>query len=118
MLTFEMVNKLLRYDPEMGKLYWRISSAKRIKVGSEAGSLSKSTGYITIRIEGKLYQAHRVAWLLHEGHWPEGNPEHENQNKSDNCWKNICDLATKSENGANQVISNRNTSGLKGVTWH
>jgi hypothetical protein len=52
------------------------------------------------------------------GHWPEGNPEHENRIKSDNRWSNIKDLATKRENGGNRGPQLNNTSGLKGVSWN
>jgi hypothetical protein len=110
-MIFERVN-----EPETGVLRWRISWGA-VRCGSEAGTLRKD-GYITIGIDGKRYQAHRVAWLLHEGHWPDGNPEHENQIKSDNRWVNIKDLApNQSANGGNQGLRRNNSSGLKGVSW-
>lgn len=105
--TFERVNELLRYEPETGKLYWKISRKGVKGAGSEAGCLRKD-GYIYIGIEGERHLAHRVAWLLHEGHWPDGNPEHENLIKSDNRWENIKDLATGSENMGNRVAYSNN----------
>jgi hypothetical protein len=52
------------------------------------------------------------------GHWPDGNPEHENRIPGDNRWENIKDLApSQSENGGNQGLRRNNTSGLKGVSW-
>jgi hypothetical protein len=90
-----------------------------VKMGDEAGTLDRSTGYIHIKINGKIYQAHRIAHLLMTGQWPEGNPEHENRIRHDNRWSNIKDIApTQSENGGNRSLSNTNNSGMKGVCWH
>lgn len=114
-VSFERVNELLRYVPLMGKLYWKLSRRGTKGVGSEAGTLSN--GYIQIMIDGKHYLAHRIAHLLMIGRWPERNPEHENQIKSDNRWENIKDLATKSQNQGNRGPYLNNTSGLKGVCW-
>jgi hypothetical protein len=114
--TFERVNELLRYEPETGKLYWKISRKGVKGAGSEAGGLN-CDGYITVGIEGKKYYAHRVAHLLVNKVWPDRDPEHENLIKSDNRWENIKDLATGSENMGNRVAYSNNTSGLKGVSW-
>ena len=89
--TFERVDGLLRYVPLTGIFYWKVSLTHSIKVGDEAGSPDKN-GYILIKIDGKLYRAHRIAHLLMTGHWPEGEPDHENRNPSDNSWINICEV--------------------------
>ena len=114
--TFEEINSLLSYDPETGVLWWKVTPNNRTQSGCEAGSLHR-TGYIHIGIDGKIYLAHQVAHLLMTGQWPEGNQEHENHIRHDNRWSNIKDLATLSQNGGNRSLSNRNTSGLKGVSW-
>jgi hypothetical protein len=90
--SFERVDSLLRYVPLTGLFYWKISPWRHVKAGDEAGSLDFNR-YITIGIDRKKYQAHRIAHLLMTGHWPIGNPEHENQIRSDNRWENIKDLA-------------------------
>jgi hypothetical protein len=117
-VTFDRVDSLLRYDSDTGKLYWRVKPSRRVRSGSEAGCL-RSDGYIVIKIDGKLYYAQRVAWILHEGQWPDGNPEHENRIGSDNRWENIKDLAPdESHNGGNKGTLRNNTSNLKGVYWY
>src|ERR1019366_6377154 len=118
MVGKDMVEGLLSYDPETGKLYWKVSPKhSHVKAGSEAGSLSSSHGYVQIQIAGRLYQAHRIAHLLMTGHWPERDPEHENRIRSDNRWENIKDLATKSQNQGNKGLNVNNNSGFKGVAW-
>jgi hypothetical protein len=46
---------------------------------------------LTINIDGKRYylRAHRVAWFLHYGEWPDGVIDHINHNRKDN---RICNL--------------------------
>jgi hypothetical protein len=114
--TFERVDSLLSYNPETGIFHWRVSRGRLAKAGSIAGSPHKN-GQIQICIDRKLYKAHRVAHLLMTGSWPDGNPEHESRIGSDNRWINICDLATRRENGGNRNLNRNSTSGLKGVTW-
>jgi hypothetical protein len=115
--SFFRVDELLRYGQETGKFYWKVHLCNRAMIGSEAGSLHKSTGYIYIGIDRKQYPAHQIAHLLMTGQWPGREPEHENQIKSDNRWENIKDFATDSQNGANRRLLRNSTSGLKGVTW-
>ena len=112
-----MVDSLLSYDSETGKIYWKVFKGPRAQIGSEAGTLNKVLGYILIMIGGKLYYAHRIAHLLMTGHWPETEPDHENRIRHDNRWENIKDVATGSEQGGNQGLRVNNTSGLKGVSW-
>jgi hypothetical protein len=75
---FDRINELLFYNPETGKLYWKVSRSGTNGVWSEAGWLTDE-GYNSVEIDGKSYKVHRVAHLLMTGHWPEGNPEHENR---------------------------------------
>jgi hypothetical protein len=43
--------------------------------------------------------------------------DHINNKKSDNCLFNLR-FVTNQENAFNSSISSRNTSGVKGITWH
>jgi len=63
--TFERTNELVRYDPITGLFYDR-------KTGDEIGWMEHC--YIRLYIDDKKYYAHRVAHLLMNGEWPEGNP--------------------------------------------
>jgi hypothetical protein len=79
-LTFEQIDEILHYDPDTGKICWKMKTAKKIVVGTEAGcakaTRDKADGskvtYRYIRIFGKAMSAPRVAWLLHHGEWPLG----------------------------------------------
>jgi hypothetical protein len=74
-LTFEEMSEMLAYDPDTGKIVWRVTPSRRIKAGEEAGVIKhtnqKSANlyrYITLR--GVSTPAARIAWLLYYGEWP------------------------------------------------
>jgi hypothetical protein len=82
------IRELLDYDPETGHLTWRVDRAMRVRAGDRAG-YSDYSGYITIRINGTNYQAHRLAWLWMKGEWPEEEIDHINRIRDDNRWSNL-----------------------------
>ena len=88
-------------------------------VPSRAQRLARdsSHGYWYIRIDGKGYLGHRLAWLYMHGHFPDGLLDHKTRNPS-SC--RIADLrkATHSQNAANTNLRATSTSGFKGVCWH
>ena len=52
------------------------------------GSLDKD-GYLILKIKGKQLKAHRVAWLLNYGEFPEYELDHINRNRLDNRIENL-----------------------------
>lgn len=116
-LTFERAAELLAYDPESGIITRKARSAVRCrgKVGDVLGSIS-NRGYLTISVDKKKYQAHRLAWLLTHGEWPEHEIDHANGNKSDNRIANLRP-ATRTENRQNVGKYRSNTSGYRGVSF-
>jgi hypothetical protein len=112
MITQKELKKLLHYDPDTGIFLWRKPS-KRIRDNLVAGTTHK-TGYIEIRVKGKKYKAHRLAWLYTHGEWPKCNIDHINQNRSDNRIKNLRE-ANHKENSKNAGMYKNNTSGVMGV---
>ena len=90
-----------------------------VKSGMKAGALD-GQGYIHIGFEGKKYKAHRIAWLLHNGEWPEFEIDHINRIRTDNRIKNlrICTRAINMQNKSKQrVNSGIRQSKYVGVTW-
>jgi hypothetical protein len=114
MLTRESIGLLVRYEPESGKFFWLVNRGSRARVGNEAG-WDRADGYRQIRIENKIYYAHRLAWLSVHDVWPE-LVDHINRNPADNRIINLR-LANKSINAINSYASTKNTSGFKGVSW-
>ena len=116
MLTQEILKNHIKYNPETGVFIWEKPTSFRVLKGSEAGNIAP-TGYLTIRLFGKLYQAHRLAWLYMTGEIPSKHIDHINCKKSDNRFKNLRE-ATNSENVMNSGVRSNNTSGHRGVKWN
>ena len=114
-VTHERLRELLDYDPETGVFTWKANRI-RVRPGERAGRVLPD-GYIAIGVDGRRYQAHRLAWLYMTGKWPEGMIDHINLDRQDNRWENLR-LATNIQNQANTALRSNNTSGFKGVSWH
>ena len=98
-----------------GKLIWKRPPSIRAKAGNEAGCLTR--GYIKVGIYGLPYMAHRIVWALKHGSDPGIHGiDHIDGNKSNNHPLNLR-LCTQGQNGLNQGISSKNTSGIKGVSY-
>lgn len=110
--------KYFRYDQNTGKLHWKLSKSKsRVPEGSEAGYLDKSSGYVCVTLDGKIYRAHRIIWEMFNGPIPEGMQiDHVNHIRCDNRLVNL-GLVTHKENGRNVSRQKNNTSGITGVHW-
>jgi hypothetical protein len=113
-LTAAEVRCLLRYEPDSGMFFWRVDTNK-ISAGDMAGC-RQSRGYWHIRINRRLYMAHRLAWLYVTGEWPIGHIDHVNGHRSDNRFVNLR-VATNSENARNSRRRINNACGYKGVHY-
>ena len=103
MLTHTRLKELLQYNRRTGEFTWLIDRGgitKRIKAGSKAGYIEKS-GYVKIRVDNRLYKAHRLAFLYVHGVWPTKLIDHKDGNPSNNALSNLRE-ATYSENLGNQ----------------
>ena len=119
MLTAQRLREVLDYSPETGAFRWRIDTGKRRRVGNVAGHAAKggaNDGYVFIRIDRRLYRAHRLAWLYVHGVWPEHEIDHRDLNRANNRIGNLRP-ATRQQNAANSPLQRNNTSGRKGVRW-
>lgn len=130
-ITPELCRQLLRYDPDTGSLYWRkrgdehfshcpSGQNKRIANSWNAAWAGKPItskdghGYIIARIFALHFKAHRLAWAIHYGFWPEGQIDHIDGVRSNNRISNLRDVP-QAENQRNMKRPRHNTSGVSGV---
>jgi hypothetical protein len=113
----EMVNNRLSYDPESGVLLWKNSKYHTIN-GSVAGTIpgNRKKKYIFIRLGYKNYSAHRLAWLISTGEFPNGQIDHIDGNGLNNAISNLR-VVTNQENQKNRRLSDKNKSGMFGVRY-
>jgi hypothetical protein len=113
MITQQRLRELLNYDPATGDFTWIDYAAARQTRGAPAGCPNEY-GYRLIRLDGRIYRAHRLAWLYVHGHFPVGLLDHRDTDPSNNRFDNLR-AATHSLNKANRKAPRSNTSGFKGV---
>ena len=114
-MTQDELKKILNYEPDTGEFHWKIKPSKRFPAGMKAGTLVN--GYIRIHTKGRLYGAHRLAWLYVYGVEPQYQIDHINGNSSDNRISNLRQ-ATALENMQNIRKPQKNNShGTLGVTY-
>lgn len=115
-LTQTRLVDLLHYSPETGEFTWRVSARKgRVKAGDRAGHLA-ACGYRTIRVEGVLLRAARLACLYMTGSWPEEVVDHVNGDRGDDRWENLR-MCSELENQEN-VTANSRTGRPLGAHYH
>lgn len=125
-----VLRKLLRYEPETGKLFWRERTPDMFPkgrtspdywnskfAGKEAFTSTAATGYRQSTIYDYPYLAHRVIWAIVHGEWPKEQIDHINGVREDNRLDNLR-AVTPQENNRNTKRCSRNTSGATGVSWH
>ena len=117
MITQSELKEILHYDENTGVFTWLIKPCKNLKIGAIAGT-HRPDGYIQIRIKGKLYLAHRLAWLYVFGEFPKNEVDHFNHIKNDNSINNLRDVSggVNSQNQVKAQKSNK-TTGLSGSSF-
>lgn len=89
------MNKYFTYRD--GKLYWKVSTGNRIKVGDLCNT-KNCAGYVLVGLNGKKIMAHRIIWEMHNGPIPKGMfIDHINGIKDDNRIENL-QLVTSKQN--------------------
>jgi hypothetical protein len=111
-LTAERLKELLHYDPGTGVFTWNARTGRQV-AGQVAGTVNLGTR-IQIKIDGRTYKAHRLAWLYVHGQWPRGAIDHIDGSALNNAIANLREC-TMSQNQANKRRRVDNASGFKGV---
>jgi HNH endonuclease len=109
LLTRARLRELLHYDKATGEFRWLERVGNELRPGIVAGS-------VNIRVQGRHYSAHQLAWLYTTGRWGRPMIDHRDGNSMNNRWSNLR-LATASQNNANRRLPGHNTSGYKGVVY-
>ena len=117
MLKADRLRALLRYDPDTGRWTWLVNHGRwgRIPAGIGTGT-TNTHGYRVIRVDGRNYLCHRLAFLYMTGEWPREEVDHRDMDRSNDRWVNLRE-ATKSENSMNRSVQANTKSRRKGVQW-
>jgi hypothetical protein len=112
-LTAARLREVLNYNPKTGEFSWVQNWTPRATLGFGKGRRKKvgtikwcgrkrgQAKYRVIGIDGRLYFAHRLAWLWMTGKWPKHEVDHRDRDGLNNRWRNLRDV-TRKQNEANK----------------
>lgn len=129
-ITQNRLHNLVNYESDTGSFFWKKRNAEdfiscSINVESRAKAWNtrysgkkcgyKYQGYTYMKLDGRCYLAHRLAWLYVYGYIPKDCMDHINHERDDN---RICNLriVSRGENSKNKSLNKNNISGFNGVT--
>lgn len=130
----EVLRQLLTYDPATGRFFWRHRTpdsvqcereSTRVRIcknwnarysGKETFNTVSARGYYVGSVSCRHFYAHRVAWAMTFGAWPDGEIDHINGDPLDNRIANLRAVG-RMENGKNLSVHRRNKTGYHGVWW-
>lgn len=123
-----LLAEMVDYDPATGLFVWRekprhlFTTESRFKAantqcrGKPAFCTRQTTGYLAGSVQGQMYLAHRIAWVICYGEWPD-QIDHINGDKTDNRIVNLRSVSV-AINNRNLARRKTNSSGVNGVRWH
>lgn len=132
-MDIDTLKSLVEYNPHTGIMTWKARDCCMFNSNSQPREWSAKVwnskfagkpafahvspdGYRRGRIFNSPYLAHRIAWAIHYGEWPDADIDHINMIRSDNRIENLR-LATRSHNMMNTKAHSDNYSGSKGVHY-
>lgn len=114
MIAIARTKEFLDYNPRTGEFTYTAANPRWC--GFKAGTLWDN-GYIRVRVRGKYFYAHRLAWFFVHGTLP-NKIDHRNRNRADNRIDNLRECSdAQSRRNVGKCISRRTTSKYKGVYW-
>lgn len=113
MITAERINELFDYNAQSGNFVRKVVRGGQ-PIGSVAGT-KDSYGYLQFAVDGRLYLAHRMAWLVTHGEMPDCEIDHINHDRADNRIDNLR-LATRMANMHNlKAARSDSKTGIAGI---
>lgn len=94
LLTQERLKELVSYNSETGEFVWLKNNGAKGIAGNMAGRIN-FYGYSVICVDGRTYQAHRLAWLHKNGEFPSMNIDHINGVRNDNRIANLRNVSQR-----------------------
>lgn len=117
-ITAIRARNLFAYCADTGAFVRRITTSRQAPAGTAPGWVNRA-GYLIITVDGASVLAHRLAWLMIHGAWPNGVIDHINQNKLDNRLANLRDVTRQvnTQNNRLKKLGKLHGAKLAGANW-
>lgn len=131
-----VLRELLPYAPETGMFVWLPRQLQHFRgryhyntpelackawntryAGTPAFRVNNGRGYFSGTVFGQTIKAHRAAWAMYYGVWPNTGIDHIDGDPGNNRIANLRCVAQR-VNAKNACLPKNNTSGVIGVSWH
>lgn len=109
-ITQEKLKRFVSYDKSTGVFTWKVSTNRRITIGSRAGC-KRHDGYLMIKIDGVTFLGHRLAFIYMTGKSP-NVVDHIDKNPANNTWSNLRESSYRMN-----MENKRTNNGFIGVHW-
>ncbi len=106
----------LKYNEATGDITVIKKYNRKKNIGDKVFFSNDKDGYKIGSFLGREFKAHRIAWFLYYGIWPEFIIDHIDRNPSNNKISNLR-AATKSLNALNSKLRIDSSSKHTGVSW-
>ena len=103
-ILYERYHYLFKYED--GKLFRKVSTSNKVKVGDEVGS-PHNGGYLQLTVDNRKKLIHHVIYHMFHGHKPKVI-DHIDRNKLNNHIENL--------RGTDYSVNNRNRTKFKGAS--
>ena len=100
-----------RFEIKNNTVYWLDGKNKGLKAGYENGK-----GYLKLRLDGKSFYVHKIAFALYNGYYPKHEVDHRHHNRMHNAEYNL-DKSSHMENSKNQSLRIDSPSKTLGVSY-
>lgn len=104
MLAQTYLKSIIHYNPDTGIFTRTDNPSNRNWVGYKLKT-TRNDKYLRIKIKGKRYQAHQLAFLYMTGSFVE-KVDHKDRDTFNNKWNNLREAST-SQNAANKISKNK-----------
>lgn len=113
-ITQDKLLEAFEYNPSNGELRYKHDSISGKR--GELATIKHSQGYLTVRINGKDYLAHRIVFFMSYGYFPV-QVDHINHIRTDNSLNNLREVSNR-DNQLNTSLSINSKTKINGVCLH
>lgn len=104
----------LSYDPATGVFTRLVAGGNGAKAGDQAGYINAG-GYVVLSVCNERLYAHRAAWFMTYGKWPDQMIDHIDGDRTNNRLSNLRDVSN--QHNTQNVKKSRREGGLLGTCW-